>query len=174
MGSTQDTWLVHLRWAIDHVDSNLQALTQSLWALTGLQGVTIALIAQLVGSAHGTARWLAFASMCLVTAGACISLAGSAPRPAPSINPTHYRKLWAESMPEGERASLAGDLVEEILQSAGDPSPLEASVALAAKRGWYLRLSAAVTVVGLLVLAVAALVLIVSPVPVLSPISPKG
>ncbi len=164
-------WLEHVRWATDHLQQRLDGAAQAAWGLAGLAGVFVALIAPTVlRDLVGWAVWLGLTAMAALTCAVVILLLGVLPRSIEGINVVNYREVWRSYLQPTDGAPYSSSdvariealLVEEQLQSRGDPSPLIAMVKLLRKRHRALRLAIATTAGGAALIVTAVFASVIS------------
>jgi len=162
-GVNDAVWLAQLRWTMEHLEHRYDSAGAAAWALVGFEGVFAALVAPLAVDFTGAARWLAFAVIVLVGVAAGAVLRGMWPRGVPSINVARYRELWAEEWSsEVPTDRLEGHFVEELLQSGGEPSPLNSMTQLAERRFAAVKQAAGLTMCSIVLLVVSVLIEIVT------------
>lgn len=151
-------WVAHLRWAMEHLQHRYDAAGQSAWALVGLQGVFVALVAPVAVAFDGAARWLAFVTMLCLGAGAGRVIVGMFPKSIESINVSNYRNLWKSSTGDKRIDRLEGLFVEELLQSGGAMSPLDSLSQLTEARFASVKAGALLTVAAIAFLVISVFV----------------
>jgi len=159
-------WLEHVRWTMDHFQRRLDAAGQAAWALAGLNGVFVALIAPIVGDFSGSAQVLSLQAMLAMTSAIFIIFFSATPRSIASINVESYRQLWKahhsqKTVPGYSPSDPATAIVEESLQFHDQASPLVELVQLAEKRQRAIRWALLMTAVGAALLVVAVLASII-------------
>jgi|GEM_PF-5148657 len=152
-------WVAQLRWAMEHLQHRYDAAGQSAWALVGLQGVFVALVAPVALEFVGAAKILAFVTMLTLALAAGLVIVGMFPKSIESINVNTYQELWKQSRPSSPPIErLESRFAEELLQSGGGKSPMVSLIELTEQRFKAVRHGAIATVVAIAFLVFAVFV----------------